>query len=66
MPVLLPPFELVPTVLLFVASIGLVTLLLGAASALLITDIKRVLAYSTISHPVSLQLSVFSHQGTSN
>jgi NADH-quinone oxidoreductase subunit L len=55
---LLPLFELAPTVLLFVASIGLVTFLLGAALALVMTDIKRVLAYSTISHLGLMMLSL--------
>lgn len=55
---LLPLFELAPTVLLFVATIGLVTFLLGAALALVMTDIKRVLAYSTISHLGLMMLSL--------
>lgn len=42
-------FELAPQVLLIVAIIGAATLLLGGTSALFQTDIKRVLAYSTMS-----------------
>ncbi len=40
---------LVPEVLLVIACVGSLTLLLGASLALVATDIKRVLAYSTIS-----------------
>src|SRR5574338_539649 len=42
-------FELAPPVQLAVATIGTATLLLAGLSALTQTDIKRVLAYSTIS-----------------
>jgi NADH-quinone oxidoreductase subunit L len=42
-------FLLAPDVLLLVAIVGLVTLLLAAFTALNQTDIKRILAYSTIS-----------------
>jgi NADH-quinone oxidoreductase subunit L len=42
-------FSLAPSVQLVVAIIGLVTLLMAAFSALAQSDIKRVLAYSTIS-----------------
>lgn len=45
-----PLFELAPTALLAVALIGLTTFLYGGALALVMTDIKRALAYSTISH----------------
>ncbi|MCE9687728.1 NADH-quinone oxidoreductase subunit L [Shewanella sp. AS16] len=44
-----PLFELAPAVLLLIATIGCLTLLLGAGSALVQTDLKRVLAYSTMS-----------------
>ncbi len=44
-----PIFELAPAVLVAVAVVGAVTLLVAAASALCQRDIKRVLAYSTIS-----------------
>jgi len=42
-------FELAPAVMVLVAAIGAATLLLGSLSALVQKDIKRVLAYSTIS-----------------
>jgi len=42
-------FELAPDVLLLVAVVGSVTLLMAGFSALTQTDIKRILAYSTIS-----------------
>jgi NADH-quinone oxidoreductase subunit L len=42
-------FELAPAVMAAVAAIGAATLLLAGFSALVQTDIKRVLAYSTIS-----------------
>ncbi|MAF52550.1 MAG: NADH-quinone oxidoreductase subunit L [Chloroflexi bacterium] len=47
---LLPLFELTPNVLTFVAAVGLFTFLFAGSMALAMTDIKRVLAYSTISH----------------
>jgi NADH-quinone oxidoreductase subunit L len=40
---------LTPAALLFVATIGLITLVMAALIALVQTDIKRVLAYSTLS-----------------
>ncbi|MCC7407844.1 MAG: NADH-quinone oxidoreductase subunit L [Phycisphaeraceae bacterium] len=40
---------LTPQAHLFVATIGLITLVMAAAMALVMTDIKRVLAYSTLS-----------------
>jgi len=40
---------LTPDAHLFVATIGLITLVIAAAMAMVMTDIKRVLAYSTIS-----------------
>jgi NADH-quinone oxidoreductase subunit L len=45
----MPLFHLVPAVLAVVASIGAFTALLAALIALTQTDLKRVLAYSTIS-----------------
>lgn len=42
-------FELAPPILLTVAIIGAITLLIAGFSALVQSDIKRVLAYSTIS-----------------
>jgi NADH-quinone oxidoreductase subunit L len=44
-----PLFLLAPTVQLAVAVIGTITLLIAGCSALVQTDIKRILAYSTIS-----------------
>ena len=45
-----PLFVLSPDAMLVVAIIGLATALIAAAMALVMTDLKRVLAYSTISH----------------
>lgn len=45
-----PLFEAVPNVLIVVASIGLLTTLMAASMALVSTDLKRILAYSTVSH----------------
>ncbi|ACA87145.1 NADH-quinone oxidoreductase subunit L [Shewanella woodyi] len=42
-------FSLAPDVLHFIAIVGVITLILGATSALAQTDLKRILAYSTIS-----------------
>jgi NADH-quinone oxidoreductase subunit L len=47
---LLPLYELAPTILLIVASVGLFTFIFAGTMALMMNDIKRVLAYSTISH----------------
>ncbi|MGE0080793.1 MAG: NADH-quinone oxidoreductase subunit L [Thiohalomonadaceae bacterium] len=44
-----PLFQLAPGVMVLIAWLGAATLLLAGASALVQTDIKRVLAYSTIS-----------------
>ncbi len=46
----LPLLTLTPQVMLALAAVGALTALYGAASALAQRDIKRVLAYSTISH----------------
>lgn len=46
---LFPLFQLTPDVLVFVIWIGSLTALLGAVLALVQNDIKRILAYSTIS-----------------
>ncbi|MBI2855736.1 MAG: NADH-quinone oxidoreductase subunit L, partial [Chloroflexi bacterium] len=43
-------FLLAPTAMLIVAVIGLITALIAASMALVMTDMKRVLAYSTVSH----------------
>lgn len=45
-----PLFQLVPDTLLVVATIGLITAAIAAGMALVMTDLKRILAYSTISH----------------
>ena len=55
---MLPFFELAPTVLLIVACVGLFTFVFGGSLALVMTDIKRVLAYSTISHLGLMMLSL--------
>jgi len=47
---MLPLFELAPTAMWLVASIGLITVLLAGTMALVMTDLKRILAYSTVSH----------------
>jgi len=53
-----PIFEAAPDVLIVVAVIGLVTSLVGASMALVVTDLKRILAYSTISHLGLMMLSL--------
>ena len=47
---LFPLFELTPDVLTFVAVVGLFTFAFAGTLALVMTDLKRVLAYSTVSH----------------
>ena len=47
---LFPLFEAVPNAQLLVASVGITTALIGASMAMVTTDLKRILAYSTISH----------------
>ena len=47
---LMPLFELDHAVMLAVASVGLFTFIFAGTIALVVTDIKRVLAYSTVSH----------------
>jgi NADH-quinone oxidoreductase subunit L len=44
-----PIFDAAPVALLVVASIGLITSLMAATMALVMTDIKRIIAYSTIT-----------------
>src|SRR3954451_6986623 len=44
-----PVFELAPTAADIVAVVGLVTLLVAATIALVVTDLKRIIAYSTMS-----------------
>ena len=53
-----PIFEAAPDALLVVALIGLVTALVGASMALVVTDLKRILAYSTMSHLGLMMLSL--------
>ena len=53
-----PIFEAAPDVLIVVAVIGLITALMGATMALVVTDLKRILAYSTISHLGLMMLSL--------
>ena len=47
---LMPLFEMDHAVMLVVASVGLFTFIFAGTIALVATDIKRVLAYSTMSH----------------
>ncbi len=47
---LFPLFELAPNVLTFVAVVGLFTFAFAGTLAMVMTDLKRVLAYSTVSH----------------
>ena len=53
-----PIFEAAPSVLIAVSAIGLVTALMGATMALVVTDLKRILAYSTMSHLGLMMLSL--------
>ena len=53
-----PIFEAAPDALIVVAVIGLITTLMGATMALVMTDLKRILAYSTISHLGLMMLSL--------
>ena len=53
-----PIFEAAPDALIVVAAIGLITTLMGATMALVVTDLKRILAYSTISHLGLMMLSL--------
>ena len=55
---MLPLFELAPMVLHIVAGVGLFTFVFGGTLALVMTDFKRVLAYSTISHLGLMMLSL--------
>jgi len=55
---MLPLFELAPVVMLVVTVIGLITFLYAGTLALVMTDIKRALAYSTISHLGLMMLSL--------
>ena len=51
-------FEAAPDALLVVAIVGLVTTLMTATMALVATDLKRILAYSTVSHLGLMMLSL--------
>ncbi|MQF69571.1 NADH-quinone oxidoreductase subunit L [SAR202 cluster bacterium AD-804-J14_MRT_500m] len=51
-------FEAAPNALLVVAIVGLTTTLIAATMALVATDLKRILAYSTISHLGLMMLSL--------
>ena len=53
-----PIFEAAPDALIVVAAIGLITSLIGATMALVVTDLKRILAYSTMSHLGLMMLSL--------
>ena len=55
---MLPLFELTPNVMLAVASVGLFTFVFAGTLAMVMTDLKRVLAYSTISHLGLMMLSL--------
>ena len=55
---MLPLFELAPVAMLVVAVIGLITFLYAGTLALVMTDIKRALAYSTVSHLGLMMLSL--------
>ena len=55
---MLPLFELAPNVLLVVAIVGLITFVLAGTLAMVMTDIKRILAYSTVSHLGLMMLSL--------
>jgi NADH-quinone oxidoreductase subunit L len=53
-----PVFEAGPDSLMVVTGIGLITTLMASAIALVATDLKRILAYSTISHLGLMMLSL--------
>lgn len=55
---LLPLFELTPSVLFIVFAVGLVTFISAGLLALVMKDLKRILAYSTISHLGLMMLSL--------
>ena len=55
---LMPLFEMAPVVLFVVACVGLFTFAFAGTLALVMTDLKRVLAYSTISHLGLMMLSL--------
>ncbi len=55
---LMPLFEMAPDVLLIVAAVGLFTFVFAGTIALVMRDLKRALAYSTISHLGLMMLSL--------
>ncbi|MCH7624378.1 MAG: NADH-quinone oxidoreductase subunit L [Chloroflexi bacterium] len=55
---MLPLFEMAPIVMLVVTLVGLITFIYAGTLALVMKDIKRVLAYSTISHLGLMMLSL--------
>ena len=55
---MLPLFEMAPGVMLVMAIVGLFTFAFAGTLALVMTDLKRVLAYSTISHLGLMTLSL--------
>ena len=55
---MMPMFALTPVVLLIVAVVGLITFIFAGTMALVMNDLKRVLAYSTISHLGLMMLSL--------
>ena len=55
---MLPLFALSPMVLHVVAGVGLFTFVFAGTLALVMTDLKRILAYSTISHLGLMMLSL--------
>ena len=55
---MLPLIELAPVVLLTVAVVGLFTFVFAGTMALVMRDLKRVLAYSTVSHLGLMMLSL--------
>ena len=55
---MMPVFELAPGVMVGVAAIGLATFLIAGTIAMVVTDLKRILAYSTMSHLGLMMLSL--------
>ena len=55
---LLPFFEMTPNILLIVSISGLFTFIFAGTLALVMTDLKQILAYSTVSHLGLMMLSL--------
>ncbi|MBI2872617.1 MAG: NADH-quinone oxidoreductase subunit L [Chloroflexi bacterium] len=53
-----PLFDAAPTAVLIVAVVGLITAVLAATMALVVTDLKRILAYSTVTDLGLMMLSL--------